>query len=239
MWRISEELTVDNTGEWPYSSANESLSSWIGHVHYDNGEVKEISVVTADGASKMDALARVCEAAGIASPNATGVRGVMLQVDAHDGTRTVFGSKLRAGVQKEASSSNVVDLRPTMSKYRVSVYPTGYSAYKIEQDIRAPSGIDALSGVLKMHSVDNIAKAGDYIVKRYLSDGSYMTVCRKGNMADNSRVQPEVSTSRALQPIAPDVPSAKEIMVREFRALLALERTTFIHPLSVLSKESS
>jgi hypothetical protein len=203
------------------------LLSWIGHVHYMDGSVREVSVVTGAAEDKISALRKVCTAVGIASPNAPDVRGVVLSQDSGAAVKTVFGSRLRDRLTTPQKST-VTELKPRASKYRVMLYPTVYSGYVVEHDIQASSISDALLGVLKMHNVDDIAKAGDYVVHRYMPDGSLLEVLKKGNIpnknAPASTQAPAITQTTSYQ---------------EYRAKVATETIVMLRPLIPVRKESS
>jgi hypothetical protein len=220
----------EHDDHWPYDPQDTGLASWIGHVHYDSGEVKEVSVVTGSGASKIEALSKVCRAIGIGGPNEVGVKGVVLALDKSGAAKIVYGAGLRRTVASEAPAAESVEL--PFQKYRVSAYPTALAAYVVMHDMQARSGEEALTAVLKLYKVDSISKSGNFLVQRYMQDGSFHTVMSKGKMP-----------GKGIAVVAPETPAPKvtekEMMIRNFRALLATENTKFMIPLTRVQKESS
>lgn len=203
------------------------LCSWVGHVHYTDGHVKEISVLTADRRDKLEALAKVCKFAGIKSPNEVNVKGVILQREGVSGERTAYGAALRATAQP----SNVVELRPTMNKFRVTVYPTPHAGYSIVRDITAPNSVNALEGVLKGVGIDDMAKAGPYLVQKYGEQDSLSTVLKHGIVAGTT-----VAPASTLP--VPYTATATAV-VDAFKLLLSSERTHRVPRNNLIKMESN
>lgn len=191
------------------------LCSWVGHVHYDDGHVAEVNVLTVDRRDKLDALAKVCKVAGIKSANEVGIKGVILTLDGVSGERTLYGTALRG----TTAPSNVVELRPTMSRFRVTVYPSPMAGYTVVRDISAPNSVGAINGVLQTVGVDNLDKAGPYLVQKYGEQGALTTVLKHGTIPGDT------SAPVGILPAPVSYKTEAESFLEGFKLLLSAERT--------------
>lgn len=213
---------------------------WLGHVHFDDGTVKEVSVLGVHKNDKAAALIDVCHAAGVNSPNQSGVKGVIVKLVGSDEPAKLYGARLRGTVAKPAT--NVVELRPNFSKYEVQVYPTTYSATLLSLTVEATSAVSALEAVLNTVGVHSMTHAGEYVVRRISADGSSSVSLKKGHIPSGAKGQsnlpvPVTAPYTASTPVA--TYSVAQQAIDEFKSLLLGERTYRVPRSTHVRKESN